>query len=142
MLLRRSGVRLGHQLGPRKVHRVRRREATAIESFPAHVPDTETGEDVQADARAAYQIATTEVEAAAEKAWALEKRTLYRNHRDALKAVEEWRVSLGLMNERERQRTQRGRLMAAIQEVQECATSRRRDTNGAGRQRTGRIRGG
>jgi hypothetical protein len=29
------------------------------------------------------------VEAVAEKAWALEKRTLYRNHRDALKAVEE-----------------------------------------------------
>jgi hypothetical protein len=65
------------------------------------------------------------VEAAANTAWALEKGRLYRRHRDALKAVEEWRVSLGLMNERERQRTQRGRLMAAIQEVQECALNRR-----------------
>jgi hypothetical protein len=66
------------------------------------------------------------VKAAAHTAWALEKRRLYRRHRDELKAVEEWRVSLRLMNERERQRTQRGRLMAAIQEVQECALNRRR----------------
>ena len=75
---------------------LRRREA-AIESFPAYVPDTNTGEDVQADARAAHQIAATEVEATADTAWALEKRRLYRNHRDALKAVEEWRVSLRLI---------------------------------------------
>jgi hypothetical protein len=107
-------------------HALRLRE-TAIESVPPYVPDTNTGEDVQADARAAHQIATAEMEIAADTAWALEKRRLYRNHRDALKAVEEWRVSLRLMNERERQRTQRERLMAAIQEVQECATNRRRD---------------
>ena len=65
------------------------RKEVAIENFPAYVPDTGTGEDVQAEAKAAHQIATTDHVAVAEKAWALEKRTLYRNHRDALKAVEE-----------------------------------------------------
>ena len=61
-----------------------RRREIAIESFPAYVPDTDTGEDVQAEAQAAHQIATTEVVAVAEKAWALEKKALYRDHCDAL----------------------------------------------------------
>ena len=78
-------------------------------------------------AKMAHRVATANHVTATEKTWAVEKRTLYRDHCDALKSVEEWRVSLRPMNERERQRTQRGRIMAAIQEVQEGATSRRRD---------------
>jgi hypothetical protein len=42
-------------------------------------------------------------------------------NRDALKAVEEWRAPLKPTNERERQRKQRGPLLEAIQEVQDCA---------------------
>jgi hypothetical protein len=45
-----------------------RRRETTIEDFPPYVPDTDAGEDVQADARAAHQIAATEVEAAADTA--------------------------------------------------------------------------
>jgi hypothetical protein len=41
-----------------------------------------------------------------------------RDHCETLKSAEEWRVSIRHMNERERQRTQRGKIMAAIQEVQ------------------------
>jgi hypothetical protein len=66
------------------------------------------------------------VKAAVDTAWALEKRRLFRVNRDALKAVEERRSSLRLMIERERQRRQRGPLIVAIQEVQECALNRRK----------------
>ena len=43
-----------------------------------------TGGDIQAEAKAAHQIATADHVTATEKAWAVEKRTLYRDHCDAL----------------------------------------------------------
>jgi hypothetical protein len=54
----------------------------AIESFHSYVADTNTEEGAQRPMHHAW------------------KRRLYRRHRDALKAVEEWRVSLRPMNER------------------------------------------
>jgi hypothetical protein len=90
------------------------------------VVDSDKSEEIQADAWEAYRVAAAEVKADADTAWAKEKRRLFGVNRDALKAVEEWRASLKPTNERERQRKQRGPLLEAIQEVQECALNRRK----------------
>ena len=56
-----------------------------------------------------------------------EKRRLHEAHREARKAVDEWKEILGYAKERDRQNTQRGRLTKAILEVQTKAADRRRD---------------
>ena len=78
------------------------RKEVAIEAYPTYVPDTDTGEDEQAVAKMAHRVATANHVIATEKTWAVEKRKLYKDHCEALKSVEEWRVSLRPMNERER----------------------------------------
>jgi hypothetical protein len=98
-------------------HAVRQREDT-IDAFGAYVPDTTTGEDEQALSQVAYQIARADFVTAAGAAYQVEKKRLYRQHSDTLKSANEWRMSIQDMNERDRQRVQRGKIVAAIEEVQ------------------------
>jgi hypothetical protein len=90
------------------------------------VVDTSKSEEVRADAWEAYRVAAAKVTTDADTELAREKRRLFGVNHDALKAVEEWRAPLKPTNERERQRKQRGPLLEAIQEVQECALNRRK----------------
>ena len=69
---------------------IHRKEA-AIEAYPAYVPDTATGEDAQARAQVAHQIARTDAVTAAAEECEAENKRLYRMHCEALKALEEWR---------------------------------------------------
>ena len=83
-------------------------------------------EDEQALAQVAHQIARADAVTAAGEAYKVEKKRLYRQHGDTLKGANEWRTSIQDMNERKRQSTQRGKILAAIEEVQEAATTRRK----------------
>jgi hypothetical protein len=76
---------------------IHQREA-AIESYPAYVPDTETGEDAQTMAKMAHQVATANHVTATERTWAMEKGALFREHGKVLRAVEEWRMALRHMD--------------------------------------------
>ena len=69
---------------------IHRKEA-AIEAYSAYVPDTATGEDAQARAQVAHQIARTDAVTAAAEVCEAENKRLYRMHCEALKALEEWR---------------------------------------------------
>ena len=57
-----------------------RKKEVAVETYPPYVPDAETGEEEQAVAQVAHQIAKADHVTATEKTWAVEKRTLYRDH--------------------------------------------------------------
>ena len=96
------------------------------QAYAAYVPDTTTGEDEQAVAQVAHQIAKADFVTATGAAYQVEKKRLYRQHCDTLKSADEWRMSIQHMNERDRQRVQRGKIMAAIEEVQGDATALRR----------------
>jgi hypothetical protein len=65
-----------------------------IDSIQPYEVDTSTSDAVQAEAWEAHKVAAAGVKAAADTAWAIEKRRLFRVNRDTLKAVEEWRASL------------------------------------------------
>jgi hypothetical protein len=88
-----------------------------------------TAEEEAADKEAA-RVAAIAIKAHAVAPFLAEKRRLLEAHRDARRAIDEWRESLGHAMERDRQNKQRGRLIAAIQEVQACALSRRNDAAG------------
>jgi hypothetical protein len=82
----------------------------------------------EATNKEAARAAAIETKANAVAAFLTEKRRLLVAHRDARRAVDEWRTSLGHAKERDRQNKQRGRLIAAIQEVQACVHSARGTT--------------
>ena len=77
-------------------------------------------------AQVAHQIARADAVTAAVEVYKAEKKRLYRQHGDTLKGANEWRRSIQDMNERKRQSTQRGKILAAIEEVRENATTRRK----------------
>jgi hypothetical protein len=98
----------------------------AIDGIVPYLGGTGSAEQEAADEAAATAAASTIREQAA-TTFKTEKRTLHAAYRDARKAVDEWRESLGYAKERDRQHKQRGRLIRAIQEVQTDALNRRND---------------
>ena len=66
------------------LERAANQEEQTIDALAAYVPDTEAGVDEQAAAKMAHRVATANHVIATEKTWAVEKRTLYRDHCDAL----------------------------------------------------------
>jgi hypothetical protein len=83
------------------------------------VVDTSKSEEAQANGWEAHRVAAAKVKTDADTTLVMGKKKLYKDHAAAL--------SIRQMNERERWRTQRGRILAAIQEVQERPTNRRRE---------------
>ena len=102
-------------------------EEDTIDAHEDYVPDTETAEDIQALAQVAHQVARAGIVTAADEVHKDEKKRLYREHGEAAKGANAWRVSLQDMHERKRQGSQRGKILAAIMEVQDDATTQRRD---------------
>jgi hypothetical protein len=81
----------------------------------------------EAAKEAAATAAASAIREQAATTFKAEKRRLHEAHRDARKAVDEWKETLGYAKERDRQNRQRGRLTRAILEVQTDALNRRND---------------
>jgi hypothetical protein len=109
--------RLAHTLLQEGLEEALRLQEYAIEGIPVYVADGEATTAEQDIAEEAARVIAAEIKTNADAAWATEKRRLFGVHHEARKAVDEWKASLELMKERNRQSKQRGPLIEAIKEV-------------------------